>query len=158
MGGSFISRNTLRDKIDQSSYLMLDKYAELIILILGVGLIIAIVLIIILFRTIGFLQVENKLIKQENRKIKLDNSLFHTAITRIFQVIQSNADQIVRLREQMNQVHLWLGDVLSISNLIRSEEAGIDSTVVIEELRRRVKWAKEKEEQQIDESDFYQGD
>lgn len=137
---------------------MLDKYAELIILILGVGLITAIVLIIILFKTIGLLRVENKLIKQENRKIKSDNSLFHTAIARILQVIQSNADEITCLRKQMNQVHQWLGEVLSISNLIRSEEAGIDSSVVIEELRQRVKWAKEREKQQTNESDFYKGD
>ncbi len=136
---------------------MLEKYADLIILILGLGLVIAIILIVFLFKAVNLLQSENKLIKRENRKIKSENTIFHTTISRILQVIQSNADEINCLRQQMNQVHQWLGEVLSVSNLIRSEKDGIDSNIVIEELRQRVKWAEEKKAQRIDDDDYYEG-
>lgn len=136
---------------------MLNKYADLIILALNLGLITAITLIVVLFKKVNLLQSENNLIRRENRKIKSENSIFHATIQRILQVIQSNADEITCLRKQMNQVHQWLGEVLSVSNLIRSEKEGIDSTVVIEELRQRVKWAKEKEDRQINEDDYYRG-
>jgi|GEM_PF-6798010 len=139
---------------------MLDQYENVVLFtlfVLTLGLITAIALIVILFKTVTLLKQENKLIKNESRKLNANNKVLHSSIARILIVVQSGADEIVCLRQQMNQVHQWLGEVLSISNLIRSEE-GIDNTTVIEELRQRVKWAEEEEHQRVDDRDYYKGD
>lgn len=139
---------------------MLEKYEDvvpLILFLLAIGLITSIGLIVILFNTITVLKKENLLIKKETRRVNMQNKKLRGTVTKILIVVQSGAEEIVCLRQQMNQVHQWLGEVLNISNLIRSEE-GIDNTVAIEELRQRVGWAEQIERQRVDDRDFYKGD
>lgn len=139
---------------------MLEKYkdvAPLILILLVIGLIASISLIVVLLNAITALKKEDALIRKENRKVNLENKKLRGTVTKILIVVQSGAEEIVCLRQQMNQVHQWLGEVLNISNLIRSE-GGIDNTVAIEELKQRVVWAEQIERQRIEDRDFYEGD
>lgn len=138
---------------------MLGKYDNLTIIILIAGMGITIPSVIVLLKVVISLSKENEKLKNKDRKVEKELSILRATITRIFAVIDSNAGSIVLLRQQMNQVHGWLGEVLSISNLIRGEgEDRIGSKEVIEELRDRVRWENEREKRQIDENEYYKGD
>lgn len=130
---------------------MFGKYEDVILFVLMLGLAIAIFLII-------SLREENDKLRNKNRDIEKKLSRVRSAISRIFVIIKSNADSMALLRSQMNQVHTWLGEVLFISNLIRDEEGESDPSIVIEELRIRVKREEQRRKKQIDESEYYKGD
>lgn len=136
---------------------MFGKYADLVILMLVLSQVLTIILVYFLLRKINNSDKKIKILETKIRELNGIISVLKTTVTRVLQVVVSNADEIVCLRRQMNQVHGWLGDVLSISNLIRSEKEGIDSVAIIEELRERVKWARKRQDE-LNDDDYYKGD
>ena len=137
---------------------MFGKYEDLVLVVLLSGLLVSIILIIILLTSVINLKKDNNRLKEKNRRMEAKVDFLRITASRIFLVIDSNASAIVLLRKQMNQVHRWLGEVLSISNLIRDDDGAVNSGVLIEELRDQVKWEHEREQRQVDENDYYKGD
>ncbi|MEG5173269.1 hypothetical protein [Microcoleus sp. B3-D7] len=130
---------------------MFGKYEDFIIIVLILGLIVLAVIVICL-------KLENSKLKDTKAVQAKQIIALQFTVNRMFRVVESNADSVSLLRKQMNQVHQWLGEVLSISNLIRNEEGQKDSSIVIEELRELVKWAKVKGKRAVNENDYYKGD
>lgn len=77
-------------------------------------------------------------------------------ISRLFRMVEPNADNIKSLQAQVRQLNELLGTVMGASDLI---PRGFDTPEDrVEEIRQRVKWEKERRNlSQVDESDFYQG-
>ena len=134
---------------------MFGKYEDLVLVALLSGLLVSIILIIILLTSVIDLKKDNNRLKEKNRRMEAKVDFLRITASRIFLVIDSNASAIVLLRKQMNQVHRWLGEVLSISGLICDDDGAVNSGVLIEELRDQVKWEHEREQRQVDENDYY---
>lgn len=137
---------------------MINKYADLILLLDFSSQVFTTTLIIYLLLKINHLLETNKDIISSSTKLNKETTKYRIRIPKILTVVEANADDIGRLKQQMNQVHEWLGSVLNISNFIPDKNNQIDSSPVIEELRERVKWSEELEKQKKDETDFYNGD
>lgn len=130
---------------------MFGRYEDVILLVL----ILAVVALVV---TIKGLRKDIDKLKGNDQTTQKRLNALEFANTRVFKVIESNADSIHFFRKQMNQVHVWLGEVLGVSNLIRNEKGEKDSSIIIEELRELVKWAKIKGKRSVDENDYYKGD
>lgn len=137
---------------------MFTQYGDLFLLAGAIAVMFNTYLIIHLLKEIKELKRVNKELVDRNKKLNKVNGIWRFDAPQILRVTELNAEEIKCLKEQMDLVNKWLGDVLNISNLIPSKESGIEATDVIEELRQRRKWYEELQEKQIDESNFYQGD
>ncbi|MEG4406416.1 hypothetical protein [Microcoleus sp. MON2_D5] len=130
---------------------MFSKYEDVILIVLILVVVVLVAIIINLKKDVDKLKSNDRTTHKRLNALDFANN-------RVLKVIESNASSITFFRKQMNQVHIWLGEVLGVSNLIRNERGEKDSSIVIEELREAVKWAKEKAERQINETDYYKGD
>ncbi len=137
---------------------MFTQYGDLFLLAGAIAVMFNTYLIIHLLKEIKELKRVNKELVDRNKKLNKVNGIWRFDAPQILRVTELNAEEIKCLKEQMDLVNKWLGDVLNISNLMPSKESGIEATDVIEELRQRRKWYEELQEKQIDESNFYQGD
>ena len=126
------------------------------VLFIAVGLTVIIV-IAILTEIKGLKQIIKELV-DINKKLRDKDRKYSQEIPRIVRAIDLILEDISNNKEQIGQLHKWLGTVLNISNLIPNESEGIDAACIIDELRERVKWAEEVEKQNIDEENYYKGD
>ena len=125
------------------------------VLFIAVGLTVIIV-IAILTEIKGLKQIIKELVSI-NKKLRDKDRKYSQEVPRIVRVIDLILKDNSITKEQMAQLHKWLGAVLNISNLIPNESEGIDAACIIDELRERVKWAEEVDKQNIDEENYYKG-
>lgn len=92
-----------------------------------------------------------------NKKLRDKDKKYAQEVPRIIRAIDLILSNVSNNKEQIGQLHKWLGMVLNISNLIPNESEGIDATYIIDELRERVKWAEEVEKRNVDEENYYKG-
>ena len=125
------------------------------VLFIAVGLTVIIV-IAILTEIKGLKQIIKELV-DINKKLRDKDKKYSQEIPRIIRAIDLILEDISNNKEQIGQLHKWLGTVLNISNLIPNESEGIDAACIIDELRERVKWAEEVDKQNVDEENYYKG-
>ena len=125
------------------------------VLFIAVGLTVIIV-IAILTEIKGLKQIIKELV-DINKKLRDKDKKYSQEVPRIVRAIDLILEDISNNKEQIGQLHKWLGTVLNISNLIPNESEGIDATCIIDELRERVKWAEEVDKQNVDEENYYKG-
>lgn len=126
------------------------------VLFIAVGLTVIIV-IAILTEIKGLKQIIKELV-DINKRLRDKDRKYSQEIPRIVRAIDLILEDISNNKEQIGQLHKWLGTVLNISNLIPNESEGIDAACIIDELRERVKWAEEVDKQNVDEENYYKGD
>ena len=126
------------------------------VLFIAVGLTVIIV-IAILTEIKGLKQIIKELV-DINKKLRDKDKKYSQEVPRMIRAIDLILEDISNNKEQIGQLHKWLGTVLNISNLIPNESEGIDAACIIDELRERVKWAEEVDKQNVDEENYYKGD
>ena len=125
------------------------------VLFIAVGLTVIIV-IAILTEIKGLKQIIKELV-DINKKLRDKDKKYSQEVPRMIRAIDLILEDISNNKEQIGQLHKWLGTVLNISNLIPNESEGIDAACIIDELRERVKWAEEVDKQNVDEENYYKG-
>ena len=134
------------------------KYDLTLIAVLFITVGLTVIIVIAILTEIKSLKQIIKELVDINKKLRDKDKKYSQEIPRIVRVIDLILEDISNNKEQIGQLHKWLGTVLNISNLIPNESEGIDTAYIIDELRERVKWAEEVEKQNIDEENYYKGD
>ncbi len=141
---------------------MISKYVDLILWVSILGAMLTIYLIFLvnnLTKELKNLRKINELLGKVNGGLAKENKVWRVDAPKILMIGEINADDIKCLKEQVALINRWLADVLNISNLIPSKEAGIEASDIIDELKQRIKWNEEIANQRDkDESIFYKGD
>ena len=134
------------------------KYDLTLIAVLFITVGLTVIIVIAILTEIKSLKQIIKELVDINKKLRDKDKKYSQEIPRIVRAIDLILEDISNNKEQIGQLHKWLGTVLNISNLIPNESEGIDAACIIDELRERVKWAEEVEKQNIDEENYYKGD
>ena len=134
------------------------KYDSMLIAVLFIAVGLTVIIVIAVLTEIKGLKQIIKELVDINKKLRDKDKKYSQEIPRIVRAIDLILEDISNNKEQIGQLHKWLGTVLNISNLIPNESEGIDAACIIDELRERVKWAEEVEKQNIDERNYYEGD
>lgn len=133
---------------------MFGKYNDLILAVLILGQI----TIIYLIASDRSEKQKNKVLADTNRNLERENALLRFSIPRLTMLVQGFSESDNRRKKQVEQIQKYLGEVLEISNLISFEEQGLDPTVVIDELKERLRWAEETRKHQSNNTDYFQAD
>lgn len=133
-------------------------HGDLILMIVSVGVVLIAIIVIMLLKEIKNLKLIITELIDINTKIRKKTLDHSQDIPRLIRAVDLNVRDISNIKEQMKQVHHWLGEVLNISNLIPNEDKGISAAWIVDELRQRRKWNEELESRRIDDEEYYKGD
>ena len=125
------------------------------VLFIAIGL--TVIIVIAILTEIKSLKQIIKELVDINKKLRNKDKKYSQEVPRIIRVLDLILADNANTGKQMAQLHKWLGAVLNISNLIPNESEGIDAACIIDELRKRVKWAEEVDKQNVDEENYYKG-
>lgn len=132
---------------------MFGKYDDFVLIGLVVGQLVIISLIII----DRFERKKNKMLKDENRLLERENYLLRS-LPELLAIVEQNSKVLKNRGDQIDQIHQYFSEVLQISNLISCHEKNADPTIVIAELRERIRWAEETRNYHAENIVYYQPD
>jgi len=137
---------------------MFTQYVDLILLIIVITVFLLLLLVIIVLNKVNNVEKENKSLRLQNATFRTQNIFLHNTHLKFLQAVGLNVEDISTLKQQMNLVNRWLGEVLNISNLIASKENGIETADIINELKQRIAWYEEVSQNRVSDNEFYKGD
>jgi len=132
---------------------MFGKYEDLVLIGLILGQFVTITLIVLSC----FDKNQKKILKNENRLLERENYLLRS-LPELLTIVEQNSKVLKNRGDQIDQINQYLSEVLQISNLISCHEKGADPTIVIAEIRARIRWAEATRKHHFENIVYYQPD